>query len=166
MPSTTMRAGFAQVAVTDIAPHALDHPSRHRAPEANRHPRTVTQPSRTETWGSPTPAAAARDGGRAAPSAGSSSTRTQVTFDCIDPHAQVVFWAQVFSSTVEDHSVLMDKLVAYGLMPAEDRVVIDGRSAFRDVAASSDPTGTEPRLFFQRAPEGKPALPRTTVGQR
>ena len=30
-----------------------------------------------------------------------------------------------------------------------------GRSAFRDVAACSDPTGVEPRLFFQRVPEGK-----------
>jgi hypothetical protein len=42
-------------------------------------------------------------------------------------------------------------------MPAEDRIVIDGRSAFRDVTACRDPTGTEPRLFFQRVPEGKVA---------
>jgi hypothetical protein len=40
-------------------------------------------------------------------------------------------------------------------MPAADRIVVDGRSAFRDVAACSDPTGAEPRLFFQRVPEGK-----------
>jgi Glyoxalase-like domain len=32
---------------------------------------------------------------------------------------------------------------------------IAGRSAFRDVAACSDPTGVEPQLFFQRVPEGK-----------
>jgi hypothetical protein len=81
--------------------------------------------------------------------------RTQVTFDCADPHAQAAFWAQVFGSTVEDHAALVDQLVADGHMPADDRVVINGRSAFRDVAACSDPAGAEPRLFFQRVPESK-----------
>jgi hypothetical protein len=42
-------------------------------------------------------------------------------------------------------------------MPAEDRVVIDGRSAFRNAAACRDPGGIEPRLYFQRVPEGKVA---------
>ncbi len=37
------------------------------------------------------------------------------------------------------------------------RIVVGGRSAFRDVAACRDPRGTEPRLFFQRVPEGKTA---------
>jgi len=83
--------------------------------------------------------------------------RTQVTFDCADPHAQARFWAEVFGSTVEDHSVLVDRLVTEGRMPAEDRIVVDGRSAFRDVAACSDEKGAEPRLFFQRVPEGKVA---------
>lgn len=40
--------------------------------------------------------------------------RTQVTFDCADPHAQATFWAQVFGSAVEDHSALVDQLVADG----------------------------------------------------
>src|SRR5215208_5580019 len=81
--------------------------------------------------------------------------RTQVTFDCADPHAQAAFWAAVFGSQVEDHSDLVDQLVAAGRLPAEDMTVIAGRSAFRDVAACSDPTGIEPRLFFQRVAEGK-----------
>ena len=81
--------------------------------------------------------------------------RTQVTFDCADPHAQATFWAQVFGTAAEDHSALVDQLVADGRMPGADRIVIDGRSGFRDVAAVGDPTGTEPRLFFQRVPEGK-----------
>jgi hypothetical protein len=81
--------------------------------------------------------------------------RTQVTFDCGDPHAQAAFWSRVFGIAVEDHSALVDQLVADGRMPAEDRIVVDGRSAFRDVAACSDPKGVEPRLFFQRVPEGK-----------
>jgi hypothetical protein len=83
--------------------------------------------------------------------------RTQVTFDCADPHSQASFWAQVFRIDVEDHSQLVDQLVADGRMPEEDRVTVDGRSAFRDVAACRDAAGVEPRLFFQRVPEGKTA---------
>jgi glyoxalase superfamily protein len=83
--------------------------------------------------------------------------RTQVAFDCADPHAQARFWAQVFGTEVEDHHDLVEQLVAAGRMPAEERTVIDGRSAFRDVAAVRDPSGTEPRLFFQRVPEHKVA---------
>jgi hypothetical protein len=83
--------------------------------------------------------------------------RTQVTFDCADPHAQAAFWAQVYDFPVEDHSALVEQLVADGRMPADDRITIGGRSAFRDVAACSDPAGAEPRLFFQRVPEGKVA---------
>lgn len=83
--------------------------------------------------------------------------RTQVTFDCADPHAQARFWAAVLGAEVEDHAELVDKLVADGLMPETDRIVLDGRSAFRDVAACRDPDGVEPRLFFQRVPEGKTA---------
>jgi catechol 2,3-dioxygenase-like lactoylglutathione lyase family enzyme len=83
--------------------------------------------------------------------------RTQVTFDCGDPHAQAAFWAQVLGATVEDHSALVDQLVDAGRISADERIVVQGRSAFRDVAACSDPVGAEPRLFFQRVPEGKVA---------
>lgn len=81
--------------------------------------------------------------------------RTQVTFDCADPHARALFWAQVLGVEVEDHSELVDKLVADGLVPAADRIVVRGRSAFRDVAACHDPAGVEPRIFFQLVPESK-----------
>lgn len=80
-----------------------------------------------------------------------------MTFDCADPHAQAAFWAQVFGSAVEDHSALVDRLIADGHMPADGQILVDGRSAFRDVAAGSDSRGGEPRLFFQRVPEGKTA---------
>ncbi|MFD2417766.1 VOC family protein [Amycolatopsis pigmentata] len=83
--------------------------------------------------------------------------RTQVAFDCADPHAQAAFWAQVFGSEVEDHSTLVDQLVADGRLPADERIVVDGRSAFRDVAACRDLSGVEPRMFFQRVPEDKVA---------
>jgi Glyoxalase-like domain len=74
--------------------------------------------------------------------------RTQVTFDCGDPHAQAAFWAQVFGSAVEDHSTLVDQLVADGRLPPDEKFVVNGRSAFRDVAACSDPDRSEPRLLF------------------
>ena len=80
-----------------------------------------------------------------------------MAFDCADPHAQARFWAQVLGTDVEDHAELVDQLVADGRMPAEDRIVLDGRSAFRDVATCRDASGVEPRMFFQRVPEGKVA---------
>ena len=90
-------------------------------------------------------------------------TRLQVAFDTRDPHAQAVFWASVLDYVVEDHSDFVDQLVADGRMPEEERITIDGRSAFRDVAAASDPNGTEPRLFFQKVPEDKVAKNRVHV---
>nr|WP_294690530.1 VOC family protein [uncultured Friedmanniella sp.] len=81
--------------------------------------------------------------------------RTQVTFDCADPHALAAFWAEVFGSQVENHAELVDQMVGAGRVAAEERITVAGRSAFRDVAACSDPTGVEPRLFFQRVPEPK-----------
>lgn len=81
--------------------------------------------------------------------------RTQVTFDVADPHAQAAFWASVLGIEVEDHSAFVDQLVADGRLPESDRIVIDGRSAFREVAACRDPNGVEPRLYFQLVPEGK-----------
>jgi len=79
--------------------------------------------------------------------------RTQVTFDAADPHALAAFWADVLGTEVEDHSDFVDRLVADGRVPAEDRIIINGRSAFRDVAACQDPDGVEPRCFFQRVPD-------------
>jgi hypothetical protein len=46
--------------------------------------------------------------------------RIQATFDCADPHAQAAFWAQVLGSVVEDHSGLVDQLVADGEEAVEE----------------------------------------------
>ena len=83
--------------------------------------------------------------------------RTQVTFDAADPHALATFWANVLGMEVEDHSDFVNQLVAEGRVPAADRIIINGRSAFRDVTACRDPKGVEPRFFFQKVPEGKTA---------
>jgi len=92
--------------------------------------------------------------------------RTQVTFDVADPHAQAVFWAAVLGIEVEDHSQFVDQLVADGRLPESDRIVIDGRSAFREAAACRDPNGVEPRLYFQLVPEGKVAKNRVHLDVR
>lgn len=80
-----------------------------------------------------------------------------MTFDCANPHALATFWAQVLGCSVEDHSTLVAQLIADGRMRPEDAIEVEGRVAFRDVAACRDPAGAEPRLFFQRVPEGKAA---------
>src|SRR5829696_8868305 len=83
--------------------------------------------------------------------------RTQVTFDCSDPHAQSAFWAAVFGSQVEYHSELVDHLVGAGRLPAEDMITIAGRSAFRDVAACSDPTASNPGSSSNGFPKARRA---------
>ncbi|HEX6313098.1 MAG TPA: VOC family protein [Acidimicrobiia bacterium] len=79
----------------------------------------------------------------------------QVTFDARDPHAANGFWSEALGYEREDNSALVDRLRAGGMLPEEAVVQVDGRSAFRDLAAARDPEGRRPRLLFQRAPEEK-----------
>jgi hypothetical protein len=89
--------------------------------------------------------------------------RTQVTFDAADPHSLAAFWANALGIEVEDHSEFVDQLVADGRMPAADRIILNGRSAFRDVSACRDLQGVEPRFFFQKVPESKIAKNRVHI---
>ena len=84
-------------------------------------------------------------------------TRVQVVFDAADPHALAQFWAQALHYQREDHSGVVDQLLRAGQLHEADVVDIDGRRAFRDVAACSDDESGGPRLFFQRVPEPKTA---------
>jgi hypothetical protein len=61
----------------------------------------------------------------------SSVKQVQVTFDCADPVRVARFWAETLGYEAE----------------WDDEQ--------NGPAASSDPTGTGPRLYFQRVPEGK-----------
>jgi hypothetical protein len=90
----------------------------------------------------------------------------QIAFDAADPHALAAFWADVMGYEVEDHSELVDSLVDAGRIPASDRIVVDGHTAFADVAAARDPQGLSPRLFFQRVPEPKTAKNRVHIDVR
>jgi len=81
--------------------------------------------------------------------------RVQVVFDAQDPHALAGFWAAALRYQQEDHSELVDQLLAAGRLQDDEVREVEGRRAFRDVAACTDPEGTGPRLFFQRVAERK-----------
>jgi hypothetical protein len=83
--------------------------------------------------------------------------KVQVVFDAADPHRLARFWAEALHYQQEDHSGFIAQLLEHGRLRSEDVVEIEGRRAFRDVAACHDPEGTGPRLFFQRVPEPKTA---------
>ena len=84
-------------------------------------------------------------------------TRTQVVLDAANPHRLAGFWAAALHYEQEDHSGIVASLLAGGQLRDSDVVEIDGRRAFRDVAACVDPEDTGSRLFFQRVPEPKTA---------
>ncbi len=90
----------------------------------------------------------------------------KLVIDCADPHAQADFWAAALAYTVEDHSVLIGRLLGLGAVPAELTVTVEshGRRGWRDLAAVRHPaepyeeesgTGLGRRLLFQRVPEPK-----------
>jgi hypothetical protein len=81
----------------------------------------------------------------------------QVTFDCIDPHAQARFWSVALGFEVEDHDELIGEVIAAGHVAAEsdDIIEIDGRRAWRDYAAARATDGGGNRLLFQRGAEPK-----------
>jgi len=84
----------------------------------------------------------------------------QVTFDCADPGALAVFWAEVLGYQLDPPPPGFDTwdqaLEAWGV-PPENR---------NDRSAVSDPTGSGPRLFFQKVPEGKTAKNRVHLDVR
>ena len=84
--------------------------------------------------------------------------QVQVTFDCADPEGLARFWCDVLGYVVPPPPPGFDSWQAFDAsLPAERQ-----GSAF----ACVDPTGTGPRLFFQRVPEGKTAKNRVHLDVR
>ena len=79
----------------------------------------------------------------------------QLVIDCTSADLLAHFWAEALHYEVEDHSYVVDHLLGLGHLQPADVVEVDGRRAFRDVAACRDPEGIRPRLYFQRVPEPK-----------
>ena len=84
----------------------------------------------------------------------------QVTFDCADPHELAGFWAQVlgyeYDAPPPGFGTWDEALESWGV--PEDRR--------NDRSAVSDPSGSGPRLFFQKVPEGKVAKNRVHLDVR
>jgi hypothetical protein len=73
--------------------------------------------------------------------------QVQVTFDCTDPERLARFWCEVLGYVVPPAPKGFASWDEFDrALPAEQQ-----GSAF----ACIDPTGSGPRLFFQRVPEGK-----------
>ncbi|MFF7156316.1 VOC family protein [Streptomyces sp. NPDC008139] len=84
----------------------------------------------------------------------------QITFDCADPNALAVFWAEALGYRLQDppegFSSWDEALESMGV-PPELR---------NERSAAVDPSGVRPRLFFQRVPEGKQAKNRVHLDVR
>ncbi|MFD0788507.1 VOC family protein, partial [Micromonospora azadirachtae] len=63
----------------------------------------------------------------------------KLVIDCADPIALARFWAAALDYELEDNSVLVDRLVETGAIGPETYVEIDGRRAFRQLAAVRHP---------------------------
>ncbi|WP_411140069.1 VOC family protein [Streptomyces sp. x-80] len=88
----------------------------------------------------------------------------KLVVDAHDPHAQADFWAAVLGYEVEDHSVLIGRLLGLGAIPPEILVGHHDRRAWRDAAAVRHPddpydaesgTGLGRRLLFNRVPRSE-----------
>jgi hypothetical protein len=90
----------------------------------------------------------------------------QIALDCVDPHAQAEFWAAALGYEVEQDEELIRRLLDEGAATEDDVMTVDGRLAWRDGAAMSDPTGARPRWFFQLVPETKSVKNRMHVDVR
>ena len=79
----------------------------------------------------------------------------QIAIDADDPHLLNRFWSQALGYEMEDHHDLIEKMSEAGYATDDDVIELAGRKAWKDAAASTDPTGQRPRLLFQHVPESK-----------
>ncbi|MCX4394696.1 MULTISPECIES: VOC family protein [unclassified Streptomyces] len=88
----------------------------------------------------------------------------KVVIDSTDPHAQATFWGEALGYLVEDHSVLIERLLGFGAVPEDVTLVAHDRRAWRDLAGVRHPddpydkdsgAGLGRRFLFQRVPEAK-----------
>jgi hypothetical protein len=86
----------------------------------------------------------------------------KLVVDCTDPHRQAAFWGAALDCTAEDHSTLITRLLGAGAITPEDLTELDGRPAWRTLAAVRHPedpydpasdTGLGRRVLFQAVPE-------------
>jgi hypothetical protein len=59
----------------------------------------------------------------------------KIVIDCGDPQAQAAFWSAALGYTVEDNSILIERLLATGQIDQSMVTTVDGRAAFRGLDA-------------------------------
>jgi hypothetical protein len=92
-----------------------------------------------------------------------SALRTQLVFDCSDPHGLAAFWAEALHYEHEDIDAFVRGLVDAGHAPAELTTEIDGKLRWASLASLRHPddavdergAGTGRRILFQTVPEQK-----------
>lgn len=88
----------------------------------------------------------------------------KLVVDCAEPNALTAFWAAALGYEREDNSALVTRLLDAGAVTDADVTTVDGRLAFRELAAVRHPgdpfdaatgTGLGRRILFQAVPEPK-----------
>lgn len=77
----------------------------------------------------------------------------QITFDCVDPHAQAAFWAAALGLEVEADEAAIRELLEAGIATDADVTERDGHLVWKEAAAARDAAGGLPRMYFQTVPE-------------
>jgi hypothetical protein len=91
--------------------------------------------------------------------------RTQLVFDCADPHPLAAFWAEALHYEHEDIDAFVRELRDAGHVPAELTIELDGKVRWKELASLRHPddgtdergAGTGRRILFQAVPEAKAA---------
>jgi hypothetical protein len=91
--------------------------------------------------------------------------RTQLVFDCADPHALAAFWAEALHYEHEEIDAFVRGLRDAGHVPAELTTEVDGKVRWKELASLRHPddgidergAGTGRRILFQAVPEAKAA---------
>ena len=89
--------------------------------------------------------------------------RTQLVFDCADPHPLAAFWAEALHYEHEEIDGFIRGMLDAGTIPAEITTEVDGKLRWRELATLRHPddpvddrgAGTGRRLLFQAVPEQK-----------
>ncbi|GAA0393832.1 VOC family protein [Streptomyces luteireticuli] len=88
----------------------------------------------------------------------------KLVVDCADPQRLAGFWAAALEYEVEDHGVLIDRLLGLGAIDDTQWTAVGDRKAWRHAAACRHPedpvdaatgVGLGRRLLFQAVPEPK-----------
>lgn len=93
------------------------------------------------------------------------ATRTQLVFDCADPHALAAFWAEALHYEHEDIGDFVQGLLDAGHVPAEITTEVGGKRRWKEMASLRHPddpvdeqgVGQGRRILFQTVPEPKAA---------